>query len=191
VLWTAVQQGWRVTVRAAANRRTQTIAGGTGFLWPTLRKARRLGGYTMEVPARPGRRARTAHMSVRACTVTLVLKHRWTGKRRTVTLGAVWTREVRTTPSGEAPLEWMLLTTAPLATFEDVRRVIEGYAQRWKIEEFHHLWKSGRCEVETSHLHTRERLLKWATILASVAMRTPALSTCVGRDELLRQDAAV
>nr|MBK7070278.1 hypothetical protein [Deltaproteobacteria bacterium] len=109
--------------------------------------------------------------------MTLRLKDQWTKKVRVVTVGAVLTREVHTTPHGETPLEWMLLTTAPRATFADARRVIEGYSQRWKVELFHNLWKSGRCEVEATRLHEGDRIQKWATIPGEcVAMRTLQLT---------------
>ncbi len=38
------------------------------------------------------------------------------------------------------------------------------------------MWKSGRCNVEDSHLHTADRIQKWATLLASVAVRTLRLT---------------
>jgi len=193
VLLHAVAKGWMLTVRASANRRL-CIGGSTPYLWPTVQRQRLLGRYSLVVPAGPNRRARTARMSVRACTVTLRIKDQWTKKVRTVTVGAVLTREVHTTPQGETPLEWMLLTTAPLTCFEDARRVIDGYAQRWKIELFHNLWKSGRCRSEDSHLHTGERILKWVTLLGSVAMRTLQLTYQAREtpeapaDELLSRD---
>lgn len=193
VLLHAVAQSWRLTVRASSNRRIATTGGAT-YLWPELRRQRVLGRYWLDVPAGKGRRARAACMCVRACTVTLRLKHQWTKKVRTVTVGAVLTREVHSAPRGEKRLEWMLLTTAPLANFEDAKAVIDGYAQRWKVEEFHNLWKSGRCHVEDTQLHSRERIEKWATLLSSVAMRTLQLTyqarstPTMPADELLTRD---
>lgn len=170
VLAIAVAEGWRLTVRAAYDRR---LAEGvtTRFLWQKMLGQRVLGRYTLDVPARPGRTGRRATMSVRACQVTLRLKHQWTKKIRTVTIGAVLTREIYA-PKGEQPLEWLLLTTAPLETFADARAVIDGYAQRWTIEQFHQTWKSGRCDVEETQLHAGDRILKWATMLSSVAVQT-------------------
>lgn len=193
VLLHAVAQGWRLTVRASSNRRIATTGGAT-YLWPMLQRQRVLGRYWLDVPAGKGRRARAACMSVRACTVTLRLRHQWTKKVRTVTVGAVLTREVLTTPRGEKPLEWMLLTTAPVRRFDDAKAVIDGYSQRWKVEEFHNLWKSGRCHVEDTQLHTRDRIEKWATLLSSVAMRTLQLTyearsrPTLPADELLTRD---
>jgi len=193
VLLHAVTKDWRITVRAAWDRRLSDPEE-IRYLWDTLLERRELGRYRLEVPAGKHRQARVARMSVRACTVTLRLKDKWTKKIRTVKLGAVLTREVDTTPVGEKPIEWMLLTTAPVASFADAKQVIEGYAQRWKIELFHRLWKSGRCKVEENHLHSSERILKWATILASVAMRTLQLTFQaratpeMPADELLSRD---
>ncbi len=171
----AVVNHWRITVRASWERRLNDPEE-IRYLWDTLPRQPEMGLYALDVPVGKHREARVAHMSVRACAITLRLKDKQTGKIRTVTLDAVHTLEVVTTPTGEKPIEWMLLTTAPIANFADAGQVIDGYAQRWKVELFHQLWKSGRCNVEDNHLHTSERILKWATILASVAMRTLQLT---------------
>jgi len=39
-----------------------------------------------------------------------------------------------------------LWTNYPVATFEDATLVIENYAKRWRIEDFHKTWKSGACK---------------------------------------------
>ena len=61
-------------------------------------------------------------------------------------------------------------------SFDDARAVIDGYASRWKIEDFHRAWKSGICNVEDSQLRSRDGILKWATILATVAARAIRLT---------------
>jgi hypothetical protein len=172
VLYHAVEHDWLITVRAAQNRRLQSAVG-TPHLWPTLLRQQVLGRYSLQVPASPQRRARIARMSVRACKVTLRLTDRWFKRKpRTVTLGAVLTREVGTTPRDDTPIEWVLLTTHTVDSFLDAKAVVDGYTQRWKVELFHNLWKSGRCNVEDTHLSAATRIQKWATLLASIAMRT-------------------
>jgi len=37
-------------------------------------------------------------------------------------------------PQGEEAIEWILLTTLPITTFEQVLLIIEYYASRWMIE---------------------------------------------------------
>ena len=48
---------------------------------------------------------------------------------------AVWVRERGTTPCGEKPLDWLLLTNHAVDTAEDALLVVRGYSQRWRIEE--------------------------------------------------------
>lgn len=50
-------------------------------------------------------------------------------------------------PTGIEPIEWLLMTNLELDTVEDAVRVIDFYKQRWKIERFHFVLKSG-CEIE-------------------------------------------
>lgn len=52
-----------------------------------------------------------------------------------------------TSPEGTAPLEWLLMTNLPLESAADAMKAAEYYKQRWKIERFHFVLKSG-CEIE-------------------------------------------
>ncbi len=45
------------------------------------------------------------------------------------------------------PLEWFLMTNEPVRTVEDAYEKAVWYMQRWKIEQFHYVLKSG-CTVE-------------------------------------------
>ena len=194
VLLHAVAHDWRITVRAAQDRRLAEGAQ-VRYLWRRLSGRAGLGRYKLVVAGTGSRGGRVGTMSVRACTVTLRLRDRRNKTYRTVTLGAVLAREVNV-PRGATGLEWLLLTTAPVTSFAQALAVVQGYVQRWKIELFHHLWKSGRCQVESSHLQHGEGIQKWATMLGSVAMRTmqltyqaretpdAAASTLLSRDEI-------
>jgi len=52
-----------------------------------------------------------------------------------------------TPPSGEDALEWLLMTNLTVESAADAMRAAEYYRQRWKIERFHFVLKSG-CEIE-------------------------------------------
>jgi hypothetical protein len=55
-------------------------------------------------------------------------------------------------PAGADPVEWLLLTTLPIATLEDVRRVVERYRVRWNIELVFKRWKSlGGLGIDRRH----------------------------------------
>jgi len=177
VLKTSIEMSMLVTVRAVHDRRLVAEPGRPDYLHDRLERQPVLGRYEIEVPATPKRDARIAKMSVRACTVTLDL--RVSRKRHEqVTLQAVLAQETGA-PKGEEGLRWLLLTTHPATTFEEARAVIDGYTQRWRIEEFHRAWKRGVCNVEKTQLHSREAILKWSTILAAVATRAVRLAYLV------------
>jgi hypothetical protein len=86
-------------------------------------------------------------------------------------------REEGTTPPGEKPIVWRLLTNHVVATKGEADDVIEAYAKRWLIEEFHKTWKTGACNVEDSQLRDKSAMVKWAAIMAAVAARIERLKT--------------
>ena len=73
-------------------------------------------------------------------------------------------------------VRWLLLTTHPIESFKHALSVVRGYTMRWRIEEFHRAWKRGLCNVETRQLHRRNAIIKWATVLATVAARAVRLA---------------
>lgn len=170
------QGGHWFTIRSQHSRRLRHERQGHRHLWETLHCRRKMGEYAIDVPARPGQ-GRRARLSVRCGTFTLALREHYFRPKifATMTLNVVSAREVRTTPRGERRLEWILLTNRPTTTMEEVRQVIHGYTQRWRIEDFHRAWKSGACNVETTQLRGPNQVAKWATILAAVAARAEHL----------------
>jgi hypothetical protein len=162
----------RVTIRASGDRVVrETPRGKKHYLFNLARRAPVLGAYNMHVSGRAGRPARLARMQVRAREVTVELKVS-KKKREYVRLNVVVAKEMR----DYKPLHWVLLTTEPVDSFEAAHAVVEGYATRWRVEEFHRAWKSGVCNVEDTQLRSREGLIKWATILAAVAARASRLT---------------
>lgn len=168
------ESGHDFTVRASWNRRVHTESG-TRYLRDLVKKKRIVGTYDLPVSAGPGRAERVARMAVRVATVTLDLRDKTTGRSWALSVNVVWSRELRTTPRGEKPLDWLLLTSVESSSFEQACRVVFGYSQRWRIEEFHRTWKSGACKVEETQLHDAAQVKKWATMLATVALRIERL----------------
>lgn len=170
LLW-GESMGVLFTVRAAHDR---SVMDPEEFrrlrLWKRVRDEPAQSLYPLPIPGGPKRQARTAVMALRFCPVVLNLNSE-DGKKVAKSLWAVHVREVGTTPMGESPIEWLLLTNHPVETVEQARLVVLGYAQRWRIEQFHKLWKSEGCRVEDMQLQSLDAVCKWATVLASVAMR--------------------
>lgn len=175
--WPVLQQGLRddiwLTVRAAYDRRLRTRPTDEAppYLWDTLDRRPSLGSYEVDVPGTSARKARRARMEVRSAFITLDTREKKKGRARDVPVWAVLASEVGTTPPGEEPLEWMLLTNRTSDTFEASREVVLGYLQRWRVEEFHKAWKSGDCNVEETQLQSEQAIHTLALVLAAVAMR--------------------
>ena len=64
----------------------------------------------------------------------------------------------------------MLLTTLPVATFEEALQCLTWYTYRWRIERYHFILKSG-CQVEKLQLETRDRLMRALAVYSMVASR--------------------
>ena len=114
-------------------------------------------------------------MHVRISQVALCLRIEQTRYERLLPVYVVWVREVGTTPDGEQPLDWLLLTNVTVDDLHSANLVVFSYTQRWSIEEMHKTWKSGLCGIEQSQLRSRDALIKWAIILAAVAVRVERL----------------
>lgn len=56
-------------------------------------------------------------------------------------------------PEGVEPIRWMLLTTSPIQNGADAAERLRWYTYRWRIEQFHHVLKSG-CRIEERQLQS-------------------------------------
>jgi hypothetical protein len=159
------------TIRACRKRRVLLADGSRTYLHPLLSQQPAKATYELPVKASAGRQARRATMVVRACRVTLDIRDKRTSRRFPLAVNVVQAVERGSTPAGEKPLAWTLLTNRPIETTTDLTDVILGYSMRWRIEELHRTWKSGACRVEENQLRSATAVIKWATILIAVAAR--------------------
>jgi hypothetical protein len=119
---------------------------------------------------RQSRESRTAEVEVRAARVTLQPPADSDRALPPVSVNVVLVRESNP-PAGEDPVEWILLTTLPIDTVEDVREIIQYYGVRWMIEVFFRTLKSG-CRVEERRFEHIDRLLPCLAVYLIVAWRT-------------------
>jgi hypothetical protein len=104
----------------------------------------------------PPRERRVAKLAVSVASVELRKPRYEKDKPATLTLNLVRVHEVKT-PDGMAPVEWLLLTTEPVATAEDVLAVVDSYRARWVIEEYFKALKTG-CQIEKLQLEDYDAL---------------------------------
>src|SRR3977135_1473498 len=106
------------------------------------------GRMAVDLPAAPGRRARTAIVSLRFCKVEIARpKHRTSGARaalpRAVALSLVEATEINPL-AGVDGAHWRLLTTHAVNDVADARRIVDFYRQRWTIEQLFRTLKTPR-----------------------------------------------
>ena len=128
----------------------------------------------------PQRKARIARLSVRASTVTLKKSLiAPEAKLDSVSLNAVHVFD-ESPPEGEEPIEWMLFTTEPVGTIEEVTAVVDHYRARWVIEEYFKALKTG-CGFEKRQLCSYEGLLRALALFVPLAWTLLQLRT-LGRE---------
>ena len=128
----------------------------------------------------PARMARMATLHVTATSVDLRHPHYTAGKSRkgsslphSVPLNVVHVRE-QNVPAGQEPVEWILYTSLPTATADEVGAVIDAYRRRWLIEEYFKALKSG-CAFEKRQLESKHALLNALALFVPIAWRLLAL----------------
>ena len=82
-------------------------------------------------------------------------------------------------PAGEEAGQWYLLTSLPVDGAESGIEVVQHYLQRWRVEDFFRVLKSG-CKVEHLAFRTAERLERAIAINAVIAWRLMVM-TLLGR----------
>ena len=112
--------------------------------------------------------ARVARMEIRFAQVNLKPPRLKSGLPN-LTIWAVLARESNP-PSEEKPLEWMLLTTMAVTTFEQAAEKVAWYPIRWQIEVFHRTLKTG-CKIEDRQLGNADRIEACLAIDMVVAWR--------------------
>lgn len=160
-------------VRAAQDR---SLAGG-GRLMETMRRAEPVASHSLELRARPGQAARTAHVALSSVRVRLLAPKRPASARTEepelpASIGCLAVRvfEPGPPPGVTSPLEWILLcgdeeNPAPERLLERLGQ----YSCRWLIEEFHKALKSG-LGAEDLQLESFGALSAATALLSLVAL---------------------
>ena len=115
------------------------------------------------------RSARIAHVEVRATTVCLRSPWRRDRKLPDVTMNVVLVEETNP-PDGSDAVQWLLVTTLPVDTHEQVQEIVCAYCVRWQIEIFFRTIKSG-CRIERRLFEVFRRLHNSISVYMIVAWR--------------------
>jgi hypothetical protein len=118
----------------------------------------------------PARQERTAKLEISSRSVTIRRPKTTTADHPAeLTLNVVNVYEPAP-PDGEPPVQWLLLTSEPVESAEQVATIVDAYRARWLIEEFFKALKTG-CSFEARQLRTIHTLTNTLGILSVIAYR--------------------
>ena len=133
----------------------------------------------VDIPGRGGRVARQAEVELAAAPVWIPAPS-GTLQRAAQPVVAAWVVRIweANPPPGVEGLEWILITSVPTRTLEDLRERRDWYACRWLVEVFHDIEKNG-CSEEDRRFETASRMEACLAILSVVAVRIFQLRTAL------------
>jgi hypothetical protein len=156
-------------VRAAQDR---SLDDG-GRLFAALDALPEAGRATLDIPAKPGRKARSATVAIRFMTVELARPRNGknAGLPETVRLTAVDVREIDP-PPGEV-VHWRLLTTHTIQDVAQAFAVVDLYRRRWAIEQLFRTLKTQGFDIEGLRIGEEAPLgrLVMAALIAAVTIQ--------------------
>ena len=151
-----------VLVRAAHDR---SLDADSERLWEKLESQSIRFEQDINLPSTATRKARIAQLAVRFCPVQLRTPYRFE-HRVPLKVHAVYATEINC-PAGETPVSWMLLTTEVVADVQTAATILRWYSYRWRVEEYHKIFKSG-CQIERYRLaaNSMKTLLGFLSVIA-------------------------
>lgn len=87
----------------------------------------------------------------------------------TVTMNVIYVREEQTDGQIE-PIEWILATNDEISSAEEAFEMVTYYIQRWKIERFHYVLKSG-CGIEKIQERSADKIVTLILMYSIIAIR--------------------
>jgi hypothetical protein len=121
-------------------------------------------------PGRTGLPARAAELELRYKEVLLAAPSTPALRDRLpLRLWAIHLQEINP-PPGATAVQWVLLTTVPVAARKQALQCIRWYCRRWRIEEWHRVMKSG-CKILEHQNHDAQTLLRAIALDAVIAWR--------------------
>lgn len=114
--------------------------------------------------------SRTANIAVRSSKV--LIKAPNTCKKKTlppIEMNAVLVSEVDP-PRGQEAIQWLLLTTLPIQTADEISRIISLYSKRWGIEIYFKVLKTG-CKIDAIRFQSTNRIENYIAFMMIVAWK--------------------
>lgn len=135
-----------IIVRASKKRVVMLPQGKTADLFAYTAAAEMRQAYTVSVGKGPRRKARDAEVGLRYGRLKIRRPHSPVYPQKSVELSFV--RVTECAAKEDEPIDWLLLTSLPVDSAEDARKIVAYYRNRWFIEDFHRLLKKKGFGIE-------------------------------------------
>lgn len=146
-------------------------------LFAAMKALPAVAGRQIDVSAKGGQPARTAQTKVSWNEVEFKRPrygHDVKSLPPKVRLNAILVEETDA-PEGVKPVQWLLLTTHPVAGLEAASQIIDWYRARWTVEQVFRTMKTQGFAVEDSQIETPEVMSKLIMAVLIAALRTMQL----------------
>lgn len=155
-------------IRAKHNRRVNHEL---KFVKEAIKGIPSVGQLEIVVPRQDEKKPRTASLTIRYASFDFPppINRAKSFPGQLVSLNVISALEDNPNPEVK-PIQWLLLTTLEVNSFEQAVRYIRWYTYRWLIERYHYVLKSG-CRIEQLQLKTAERIKKALATYSIVAWR--------------------
>jgi hypothetical protein len=128
----------------------------------------------------PPRDARVARLHFATAAAVLCAPQHCRGVPKTLAVNVVHVYE-QDAPEGQAPVDWLLYTTEPVETAEQIAWIVDAYRARWLIEELNKALKTG-CVVQERQLESYPALLNMLALSLPIAVELLALRSLARSD---------
>jgi len=136
-------------------------------------ESRVLAERVIELAETPKRKARQATVEIRAIAVQVKPPHA-RAHLPSVNYHVVYVKEIGG-PSDGTDVDWLLITTLPIDTIDEILLIIDYYLARWAVEIYFRILKTG-CRVEEIQLETTYRLKNCLALYCIIAWRIQYLT---------------
>ena len=147
-----------------------------------IRNTEACGEVTVTIPrnTRNNRPAREAVMEVACCSVNVLKPDNINSEnvQDSIQMNIVRITEA-CAKNVKEKIEWILATSLPVTNADDAIKIVEYYVQRWKIERFHFVLKSG-CKIEGIQQRSYEKMKAIIFMKSVIAMFIMTI-TYIGR----------
>ena len=171
----AINENKLFLVRATHNR----ILSAEGKMFDKVNSEKAAGELIVEIPrdTRCNVKKRETTLEVKFTKVVMPIpqkRRKHLGSKDSIEVVLILVKE-KNVQNGINPIEWYLITNVETSSFDQAMEKVRWYIQRWKIERFHYILKSG-CEIEElqqeNAIQLRKLILMYSIIAAHILCLT-------------------